>query len=67
MAITLQQQARSPVKEKREDFSLRLTDQLTNSIHGLIKPVKSSELLFFTSQLSLMIEIETPLISPLSP
>jgi type II secretory pathway component PulF len=30
-------------------------------LRGLRKPVKSRELMFFTSQLSLMLEIQTPL------
>ena len=60
MAISLGNQIKtSEVKEPRS--SNDLTGRMKLLALSLTKPVKSSELLFFTSQLSLMLEIETPL------
>jgi len=62
MAISLGEQVNAPkVKEKGSSIADVFFDRLKQFALYLSKPVKSSELLFFTSQLSLMLEIETPL------
>ena len=62
MAISLGEQIKtSKPKEKASFSSDAFFDRLKLIVLGFFKPVKSSELLFFTSQLSLMIEIDTPL------
>ena len=62
MAISLGEHIKtSKAKEKESMLSGEVFDHLKRLALNLTRPVKSSELLFFTSQLSLMIEIDTPL------
>lgn len=62
MAISLGEQINAPeIKEKRPSDRNAFTEKLKQAALDFKKPVKSSELLFFSSQLSLMLEIDTPL------
>lgn len=61
MAISIKHQAQ-PVGRKKDESVLHTVSGLwKSSLQGFTRPIKPSELLFFTSQLSLMLEIETPL------
>lgn len=61
MAISLQTQSQPYIKKKPRETLENIFTAVTGYLKDIIRPVKSSELLFFSSQLSLMLEIETPL------
>jgi type IV pilus assembly protein PilC len=61
MAISLQTQSQSFIKKKSRRISDNSPVGVIGYLKDAIRPVKRSELLFFTSQLSLMMEIDTPL------
>ena len=65
MAISLEKQGLLPDAGKPDNGSADHRGLWEGFSQLFIAPVKSTELLFFTSQLSLMLEIETPLNSAL--